>query len=681
MRQTPLFTYAVLALSAPLSAIADTETPASSRTFLPGDFEQYAPRTAKDMVERIPGFRISGSGNGERGFGEASQNVLINGQRISSKSTSARDALGRIPAENVEKIELMDGGALDIPGLSGQVVNVTAKSDGISGTWEYRTRYRENLPPYYDGIELSITGQEGHLAWTVGLESDPGRGADSGRENVYDASGNLTDFRAESFTFVGTYVSGNVNLAWTPENGHVANLNAEYGIFEANEREESRTFSVNGDPVSARLFQFSEDEWASEIGGDYEFGLGPGRLKIIGLQSNEHSPTSARQNGNAFDGSNQRRAVFDQTVDESETILRGEYNWKNGESSDWQISVEGALNKLESESAFSELDALGIFGPVDIGDPTIVVEENRAEAFVTHTRQVTPKLNLQLSVGTEVSELMSDGANGQTRTFTRPKGSLTATWEKSDKLTLTGKVERSVGQLDFFDFVSSVDLNQGDDQSGNVDIVPEQSWRAELEAERDFGKWGASNLLVYAEALEDIVDQVPIGLGEGPGNLDSANRIGIEAEGTLNFDPLGWKGAQLTYQAEYHKSEVDDPLTGQSRRINGDTISYIEVELRHDIENTDWAWGATYENFKEAPVFRLNSIRRFENQPGFMYAFIEHKDVFGMTATAFLANLIDQDDQFTRVAFETDRTDAIAFTEDRTRNFGPILTLRLKGTF
>ena len=124
-----------LAVSLPLSAPAQTpdEPGEDSRTYTVSDFQQFAPRTALDMVSQIPGFSISESDTEQRGFGQAQENVLINGQRISSKSTSAREALDRIPAENVEKLEVVEGADLDIPGLSGQVVNVTAKANGISG--------------------------------------------------------------------------------------------------------------------------------------------------------------------------------------------------------------------------------------------------------------------------------------------------------------------------------------------------------------------------------------------------------------------------------------------------------------------------------------------------------------------------------------------------------------------
>lgn len=651
-----------------------------AQVFTPIDFTQFAPRTALDMVSQIPGFSISG-GDGGRGFGQASQNVLINGQRISSKSTSSTDALSRIPAQNVIQIELVEGASLDIPGLNGQVVNVTTRATGLSGTWTYRARFRENLPPALDWFEVALNGAVGNINWTLGVESEPGRGTNSGRENIFDGARNLTEYREEEATFINSSPSITGALTWTRDNGDIANLNGRYAIFEFNEQEHSNSFMPDGTPLRQTVFQFAEDEWNSEISGDYETGFGPGRLKFIGLQRNEHSPTRARFFGGAVDGSESIESIFDRTVDESESILRGEYSWQTTETSDWQVSLEGAFNSLESEASLFEGEFQEPLAQITLGTPFVKVEEERAEAFVTHGRQLSENVRLQASVGVEQSEITSDGATGQTRKFTRPKGSIAATWEANEQLTLNATLERRVGQLDFFDFVSNVDLNQGDNQTGNVDIVPEQSWRLEVQAERDFGAWGALTATVFNEEIEDIADQIPIGTGEGPGNLHRASRSGIELEGTFQFDKLGWEGAQLTYEAEYNFSDVDDPLTGISRRLNGEDIYDYELEFRRDIPNTEWAWGLTYRQDTEAKSFRVRTINQEEKTPGFLWGYIEHKNLWGMTGSIFLANITDQDDQFTRVLFDPNRTGQVVRIEDRTRNFGNILTLRLKGAF
>ncbi|HRK68228.1 MAG TPA: TonB-dependent receptor plug domain-containing protein, partial [Hyphomonas sp.] len=113
-RSLLLGSLAVAALSGP--AIAQEAVPASAAdrsVFQPADFSQYAPVTALDMVRRVPGFAIQSDDSGQRGFGQARGNVLINGQRVSAKSNGAEAALGRIAAARVVRIEVRDGSQLD----------------------------------------------------------------------------------------------------------------------------------------------------------------------------------------------------------------------------------------------------------------------------------------------------------------------------------------------------------------------------------------------------------------------------------------------------------------------------------------------------------------------------------------------------------------------------------------
>src|SRR5947208_17091773 len=100
-----------------LAAVAQSTTPA--KTYTPADFAQFAPRAALDMLNRVPGFAIKQEDQA-RGLGEATGNVVINGQRLSGKSNDVVTELNRIPAVNVVRIEIVDGATLNVPGLSGQ---------------------------------------------------------------------------------------------------------------------------------------------------------------------------------------------------------------------------------------------------------------------------------------------------------------------------------------------------------------------------------------------------------------------------------------------------------------------------------------------------------------------------------------------------------------------------------
>ena len=52
------------------------EPESTKNSFEPAYFAQFAPRSALDMLSRVPGFTISDGDNG-RGLGQATQNVIV----------------------------------------------------------------------------------------------------------------------------------------------------------------------------------------------------------------------------------------------------------------------------------------------------------------------------------------------------------------------------------------------------------------------------------------------------------------------------------------------------------------------------------------------------------------------------------------------------------------------------
>src|SRR4051812_42401133 len=104
-------------------------TPAGLKlVYTPADFARFAPKTAYDMLKQVPSFTIRTVDTTERGLGQASENVLINGQRVANKSGGAVDELQRTSASAVDRIEIVDAASLGIAGLSGQVANVILKT-------------------------------------------------------------------------------------------------------------------------------------------------------------------------------------------------------------------------------------------------------------------------------------------------------------------------------------------------------------------------------------------------------------------------------------------------------------------------------------------------------------------------------------------------------------------------
>src|SRR5437763_15761853 len=79
-------------------------------------FAKYAPRTAYDIVQRVPGFTLdlgatqTQQGSVDvRGFAGTAGNVVINGQRPSTKAETLDVTLQRIPAQRVLRVEVGAG--------------------------------------------------------------------------------------------------------------------------------------------------------------------------------------------------------------------------------------------------------------------------------------------------------------------------------------------------------------------------------------------------------------------------------------------------------------------------------------------------------------------------------------------------------------------------------------------
>ncbi|MEE9434654.1 MAG: TonB-dependent receptor plug domain-containing protein, partial [Sphingorhabdus sp.] len=188
-------------------------------------FARFAPQTASDMARQIPGFTIT-EASGDRGLGEATQNVLINGQRISGKSNDADTVLGRTPASSVVRIEIVDGASLNIPGLSGQVLNLITKNTGLQGNFAWQPQFRQRVETHWFDGEINISGKLGKGDFTLGLNNRQGfRGGGWGPEIVTDGDGDLLFTRDKAAQFIGDRPKLAGTYSRTSKAGSIFNLN------------------------------------------------------------------------------------------------------------------------------------------------------------------------------------------------------------------------------------------------------------------------------------------------------------------------------------------------------------------------------------------------------------------------------------------------------------------------
>ncbi|HEX9982153.1 MAG TPA: TonB-dependent receptor plug domain-containing protein [Thermoanaerobaculia bacterium] len=677
-------TVLLVLLAAPVFAqTTPPPTPADgpgARTYLPADFAQFAPKTALDMLNRVPGFAVREESE-ERGLGEATGNVVINGQRISGKSNDVVTELSRIPAGNVERIEVVDAATLKIPGLRGQVANVIVRSTGISGQWAYRPEFRSYYSdPLLTRFEVSVSGTKGPVQYTLGLDNRGNRSGAGGPTWLYNPGGSLRESRDEEWRGNSEQPRFSGRFVYDAPGTAAGNLNVLYGRLYYDYLETGSRLPSGGVERERRV-TVDEHGHNYEVGADYELDLGKGRLKFIGVSRGSRYPNETTVRTRFADDSPESGSRTTQTGDEAERILRSEYRWNSG-GAEWQVSAEGAFNSLDNTSRLFEMQPNGTFDEVFFSGGTAQVEEDRYEVMGSYGRPVAKNVTMKLSAGGEYSQLAQVGAGGTTRTFYRPKGELSAAWKVSPRTDVNFKLARRVGQLNFFDFLASVDIQDDIETSANPDLVPEQSWELDIEGVRNLGTLGSTTLRLYGRLIDDIIDYVPIGAtGQSPGNLDHATVYGFESRSTLNLDRFGWRGARLDVEGQMQTSEVEDPLTGEKREISDSLQSYASVALRHDLAGSDWAWGTAASYQINALSYRLTEVGRLWEGPVWGELYLEHKNVAGMSVRAGVYNLFAADSMWDRTVYTGRRTGPVDYVEHRDRQIGPIFSFQIRGKF
>lgn len=677
-----------------LAQTVETITPTAATTsteggtvYDPAYFEQYKALTALGMIFNVPGFQLQ-SGNHQRGMGQGGANVLINGARLSGKA-DLRAKLLSIPAKNVVRVEIVDGASLDIPGLSGQVANIISKSSGLNGLLTWTPEFRKGLEPNYLRGILVLSGEKGNLSYSATLRNRANRNGNRGQEFRTLADGTLFETRQEDAQYYADRPGIITALTWTPKEGHIGNVNIEVNKinFNANERSIHQAFNTDitdrGDNNQS-LYHDAEDEWNAQINADYEHPFGFGTLKTTGYYRFEASPTLSEFTVYDQTGIAGASRYFSQ-ADEAEAIARSEFSWSKTPGRDWQLSLEGAFNYLDTDAQYFEYDrdTDDYIEFTDLEGVKTRVEEIRGEANLTHTRALSPKWDVQASLGVEYSEISQTGDQQLVRDFIRPKGFITATYKPSDSLNIRTKIEREVGQLNFGDFISSISVSDDLNQAGNANLVPSQKWRAEIEFDKDLGQSSSFKASFYVDDISDLVDRIPIGLdGDGIGNIDKARDYTASFNTTINGKRWGFKGVELEANLSLSHTEVNDPLQGFQRQLNSNQNYYWYIGYRHDIQNTPWAYGLDVDRFKQAPVYRITTKNQYVSPKPFASIYVEHKDIAGMKVKASLRNLLGTRDDFTRIYFDARRDlGQRDITETRFRKYGTIAHLQINKAF
>jgi len=643
-------------------------------SYPPAFFAAQRPASAKEMLERVPGFTLD-DGSSVRGFEGAAGNVLIDGRRPSSKSESLDGLLERIPAAKVERIDVIRGGApgVDMQGKS-VIANVVLRKDSALREKVEAEGFDAGDGRHFGALKFEASGG-GDRSWEVsGLY---GRGF-SGLLGQGVGQTGASDGRPGRRTRIDT-----------ESDGPLRQFTGAYELPLAGGR-----LRVNGLIYNDRV-KFEEDtvDVASGAVESYD-EINPNRTREFGV--NYSRPLSAtttlelvglRQVGGFGLLSDSTtpggRETFDVDRTTRETIGRAvlKQAWRPALSG--ELGAEAAENRLRSASA---LEADGVAIPLPGAD--VLVRERRAEAFAKASWRISAAWSLDGQVRYERSTLHAEGdvRLGKTLSYVKPR--LVATWSPRPSTQLRLRAEREVGQLDFDSFVASGSLNNATGvTAGNPDLEPARAWVAEAAVEQRFWDRGSLVLTATHVEIQGVVDRGPVftpaGVFDRPANIGDGSRDVLRADLTLPLARLGLKGGLLKGFVTRRWSQVDDPTTRVSRGISGLRPVEWEVKLTQDLPVRNMTWGVELYGGYQAASYRFNAVDKYKLDP-FLMTYVEWRPRPDINVRAELENITRRGYRQTNTTFEGVR-DAEqagpARLSDRNYHFGRILYLRVRKTF
>ena len=183
--------------------------------------------------------------------------------------------------------------------------------------------------------------------------------------------------------------------------------------------------------------------------------------------------------------------------------------------------------------------------------------------------------------------------------------------------------------------------------------------------------------------ITDIIDIIPIGAtDEGVGNLPSATRFGIVSTSTMQFDPIGWRGAKLDATLGIERTRVRDPLTGIERSISGNHDAWMDFSFRQDVPRSRFAWGAeaSYDHFNQ--TYYTTQVQRSWEGPWFVQRLYRAQESGRDDRKVSVINLLDARHRLDRFVYDGRRTlNPLLFREQHNQLIGPIFAFSVKGNF
>lgn len=621
-------------------------------------FQRFEPLTIGDALKRVPGVTflsdvIESDGARMRGLDPGYTQILINGEKVPGANADRTFFLDRIPAEQVERIEIVRSSS------------ARRTADAVAGSLNIVLRDAFEL----DGGYVKAGGllfDDGRVKPVVGAfwggAVGPGRlmigGNIQGRYNPKekvslrygDSPENNPDFETEEFD--------NREDQEDTRNGTDYSVNASYGVDLGSTRLELGGFYVRTDRTERERSLEYDDEKAEtgpvpsgdlltdasqledidqssysltgKLRHEWSLGktslrLGYARFKDDTVSTETEIDFDTDEDPPEWESERVRQDILDREFSVGldhefalgsgiELVIGGFYQDKD-RNTDITSAEDGDELTEEVRDSYDQFEqsptdlspVFEEFEPVTGGFSTI--EERRLDGFALvqgKTGIATWEAGVRYeTTDVEINDLEEDLRFDNDYELLLPSASVKLDISRRDRISAS--VART-NRRPSFDFISPALLEEefGDhDLLGNPLLKPEKAWGIDVGYERRIGRDGVAGINFFYRKIDDLVELADTGeIGSNdetifqPQNVGDGKTWGVEFDLSASLGFIGLNDTGIFGNLALIDSEVEDFMG--DRRFNGQPKYVYNFGFIQDLRSLGAAFGATYR--KQGPA-------------------------------------------------------------------------------
>jgi len=541
------------------------------------EIENLSVMTVGEVLTKLPGVEVGAGGTRARGMSRDSIRVMIDGER---QSGGTMGAFSRMPASDIERVEIHRGSSAEFGGSSPLTINIVLKKGVSKASTEMKAAlgFRDGEPN--EQIAWSQSGTNGEFSWILPVSLNFSRSPVNStidRQSIGGTSfwqkeiaNGVNEMEHHAFSPRVTWKSGRDSVT----------LSSMLFLGPSDKITKTSLYSSANPltPLNPNGIRDANEDGSARylrlrLEGEKYFGESKlsGRIALNNrLNTTDVSRNSIDVNGVAN--------YVNQNTHSNQDELNGAVRWDQPVDLHF-ISVAAEYNKLNQNDQ-----------QIFLGTPGQGQYESSSQdqaLWVQDAWAIKDYLTLTSGLRFESVQLNSSGS-AQQESALLP--SMAIRWQPSDDWVFRSSLGAGMKIPKISEISNaltpSITSNNPLDPNvrGNPNLKPEHSINFEVVGERYLpNKGGVLGANLYVRATSDFTEHrvtnesainLPAVWVDRPYNVGDALHWGLELDGKVNTEQLGLNGGTAKVHLTLPHARVDDALLGVTRKA-ADTPKYV----------------------------------------------------------------------------------------------------------